>query len=159
MSQAYQKLQLDDESKQYTTINKQKGLFQYTRLPYGISPARGIFQQNMKYLLQNIPYVISRVDDILVPEASGEDRLNNLEVLKRLASAGLRLWKNQCVIMEPQVTHVPWSQGQQGRNSTFRRQGRRHHQCISAEECVRAKVVPRHDQLLPEISPLNELLR
>ena len=36
MSQAYQQLQLDDESKQYTTINTHKGLFQYTRLPYGI---------------------------------------------------------------------------------------------------------------------------
>ena len=37
MSQAYQQLQLDDESKQYTTINKHKGLFQYTHLPCGIS--------------------------------------------------------------------------------------------------------------------------
>lgn len=34
MSQAYQQLQLDDESKRYTTINTHKGLFQYNRLPY-----------------------------------------------------------------------------------------------------------------------------
>ena len=57
MIQAYQQLQLDDESKQYTTINTHKGLFQYTRLPYGISSAPGIFQRNMENLLQNIPYV------------------------------------------------------------------------------------------------------
>ena len=37
MSQAYQQLQLDDEAKRYTTINTHKGLFQYNRLPYGIS--------------------------------------------------------------------------------------------------------------------------
>ena len=43
MSQAYQQLQLDDESKRYTTINTHKGLFQYNRLPYGISSAPGIF--------------------------------------------------------------------------------------------------------------------
>ena len=32
MSQAYQQLQLDHESKRYTTINTHKGLFQYNRL-------------------------------------------------------------------------------------------------------------------------------
>lgn len=105
MSQAYQQLQLNDESKQYTTINTHKGLFQYIRLPYGISSARGILQRNMENLLQNIPYVIVRVDDILVSGASDEDHLSNLEeVLKRLASAGLRLQKSKCVFMEPQVT-------------------------------------------------------
>ena len=43
MSHAYQQLQLDYESKQYTTINTHKGLLQYTRLPHGISSAPGIF--------------------------------------------------------------------------------------------------------------------
>ena len=104
MSQAYQQLQLNDESKQYITINTHKGLFQYTRVPYGISSAPGIFQRNMENLLQNIPYVIVRVDDILVSGASDEDHISNLEeVLKRLASAGLRLRKNKCVFMEPQL--------------------------------------------------------
>ena len=90
-----------------TTINTHKGLFQYTRLPYGKSSAPGIFQRNMENLLQNIPYVIVRVDDILVSGASDEDHLSNLEeVLKRLVSAGLRLQKKKCVFMEPQVTYL-----------------------------------------------------
>ena len=70
MSQAYQQLQLDDECKRYTTINTHKGLFQYNRLPYGIWSAPGIFQRNMENLLQNIPYVIVWVDDILVSGAN-----------------------------------------------------------------------------------------
>ena len=61
----------------------------------------------MENILQNIPYVIVRVDDILVSGASDEDHLSNLEeVLKRLVSAGLRLQKNKCVFMEPQVTYL-----------------------------------------------------
>ena len=61
----------------------------------------------MENLLQNIPYVIVRVDDILVSGACDEDHSNNLEeVLKRLESAGLRLRKNKCVFMEPQVTYL-----------------------------------------------------
>ena len=57
----------------------------------------------MENPLRNISYVIFRVDDILVSGACDEDHLNNLEeVLKRLASAGVRLRKDKCVFMEPQ---------------------------------------------------------
>ena len=67
----------------------------------------GIFQRNMENLLQNISYVIVRVDDILVSGANDGDHLNNLEeIFKRLAKAGLRLKKGKCVFMEPQVTYL-----------------------------------------------------
>ena len=61
----------------------------------------------MENLQENMPYVIVRVDDILVSGAIDEDCLSNLEeVLKRLTSAGLRLRKNTCVFPEPQVTYL-----------------------------------------------------
>ncbi|KAK3751535.1 hypothetical protein QZH41_019421, partial [Actinostola sp. cb2023] len=66
MSQAYQQMTLDEQSKSYTTINTHKGLYQYNRLPFGISSAPGIFQRTMESLLQGIPHVIVRIDDILV---------------------------------------------------------------------------------------------
>ena len=44
-SHAYQELPLEEESKKYVVVNTHKGLFQYTRLPFGISSAPGIFQQ------------------------------------------------------------------------------------------------------------------
>ena len=43
MSQVYQQICLDDESKKYVVINTSKGLLQYNRLPFGISSAPGIF--------------------------------------------------------------------------------------------------------------------
>ena len=43
MSQAYQQLELDDQSKSYAVINTHRGLFRYNRLPFGISSAPGIF--------------------------------------------------------------------------------------------------------------------
>ena len=36
LSQAYQQLPLDPDSKKFTTINTHKGLFQFERLPFGI---------------------------------------------------------------------------------------------------------------------------
>lgn len=66
MSQAYQQLLLDEDSRQYVTVNTHKGLYRYNRLPYGVASAPGIFQRTMDNLLQGIPFVVVRVDDILV---------------------------------------------------------------------------------------------
>ena len=55
----------------------------------------------LRFILRNIPYVIVRVDDILVSGGNDNDHLRNLEeVLKRLAEAELRLKKGKCVFME-----------------------------------------------------------
>ena len=49
LSHAYQQLLLDDGSKKYVVINTHKGLFRYTRLPFGISSAPGIFQSHREH--------------------------------------------------------------------------------------------------------------
>lgn len=46
LSQAYLQLKLEEESSKYVVISTHKGLFRYTRLPYGISFAPGIFQKD-----------------------------------------------------------------------------------------------------------------
>ena len=97
LSQAYQQLSLDDLSKQYVVINTHRGLFRYTRLPYGISSAPGIFQRVMESILQGIAGVIVYIDDILVTGSSKEEHNQRLEeVLSRLEKAGLRLRKDKC---------------------------------------------------------------
>ena len=49
--QAYLQLPLDEES-QKLTIHTHKGLFQYTKLLYGIVSAPAIFQMTMDKILQ-----------------------------------------------------------------------------------------------------------
>ena len=55
--QAYQQVPLEEESRQYVMVNTQKGLFRYTRLPFGVSSAPRIFQRVMESLMQGIPGV------------------------------------------------------------------------------------------------------
>ena len=43
MAYAYQQFLIDDDSKQYLTINTHRGLFIYNRLAFGVSSAPAIF--------------------------------------------------------------------------------------------------------------------
>ena len=65
--------------------------------------------------MQSIPYVIVRMDDILV---SGEDDVTHLEnlknVLTRLSQAGLRLRKEKCCFMQPEVTYCWYTIHEEG---------------------------------------------
>ena len=54
LSHAYQQVQLDEASHQYVTINTHKGLFQYNRLPFGVSSAPSISQRIMEAFEQPI---------------------------------------------------------------------------------------------------------
>ena len=107
LSQAYQQLKLDTESRKYVVINTHKGLFRYTHLPFGISSAPGIFQKAMESLLQGIAHVIVYIDDILITGETESDHMQSLEeVLKRLVKAGLRVKKHKCKFMAPSVAYL-----------------------------------------------------
>nr|XP_054765036.1 uncharacterized protein K02A2.6-like [Lytechinus pictus] len=92
LSHAYHQIELDPEARKYTTINTHRGLFEYTRLPFGIASAPAMFQRTMKSLLADIPMCKPYLDDIIISGKTDEDHLRNLEaVLSRLESNGLRL--------------------------------------------------------------------
>jgi len=91
MSQAYQQLPLDDDSKKLLVVNMPRGFFQYTRLPYGISTAPAIFQSVMDCILQGLP-VACYLDNILIVAKTEKEHDQLLErTLDRLEKAGVRL--------------------------------------------------------------------
>ena len=107
LSHAYHQLPLVETLKQYVVINTHKGLFQYTRLPFGISSTPGIFQRVIESIIQGIPGVVAYLDDILMTGPSEEAHLTALkEVLSRLEDAGLRAKKDKCEFMVPSVTYL-----------------------------------------------------
>ena len=85
-------------------VNTHKGLFRYTRLPFGIASAPGIFQHVIESILQGIEGAVVYLDDILITGSSEEAHLKTLdEVLSRLDRAGLRV---KCTFMRPTVTYL-----------------------------------------------------
>ena len=51
LASAYQQTVLDEESREYTTINTHKGLYQCTHLPFGVASAPAIFQRTIENIL------------------------------------------------------------------------------------------------------------
>ena len=85
LSQAYLQVPLDENSKKLLVINTHKGLFRYTRLPFGVASAPGIFQLLMENVLQGIPKVVVYINDILVTGATDEEHIQTLlQVFERL---------------------------------------------------------------------------
>ena len=107
MSNAYQQLVLDKESRELTTINTHKGLYQYRRLPFGVSAAPAIFQRTMECMLRGIPHVCVYLDDILITGGDDAEHNDNLsEVLDRLDKGGLRLNAGKCHFKQKSVSYL-----------------------------------------------------
>ena len=54
LSQVYQQMRLDEKLAQYLTINTHMGMYQYTRLPFGVASVPAIFQRAMDEILQGV---------------------------------------------------------------------------------------------------------
>ena len=107
LKHTYLQVPLDEVSKKFTTINTPKGLFQYERLPFGVSSAPSLFQRIMENLLSDLHHVTVYIDDILVTGKDKSDHLYNLHlVLQRLEEAALTLKKSKCKFAVPSIEYL-----------------------------------------------------
>ena len=107
LSHAYQQMVLEEDSRKYVVINTHKGLYRYTRLPFGIAPAPALFQRTMDTILQGIPNVLCYLDDILIAGSTQKEHLQNLEeVLKRLQYHGIRAKVQKCAFNKDSVEYL-----------------------------------------------------
>ena len=104
LTHAYNQVQLDDESKKYVTINMHKGLYQYTKLPFGIASAPAIFQHTMDTILQGAKGVACYIEDLIITEKSDLEHLANLEeVLKHLLRHRVCVKRLKCRVLQSSV--------------------------------------------------------
>ena len=58
LSSAYQRMPLEEKSRQYITINTHRGLYRYTWLPFGWLLPPAIFQKAMDTILQGLEHLM-----------------------------------------------------------------------------------------------------
>ena len=119
LTAAYQQMLLDEYSSKLVTINTTKGLFRYTRLPFGVASAPAVFQKTMDTILQGMPHVICYLDDILVTGSTEQEHNNNLEeVLRRLQEHGIRLRQDKCQFFQRSVEYLGHNINAEGVHTT-----------------------------------------
>ena len=83
------------------------GLFEFRRMPFGLSGAPSSFQRLMDKILRGLPFVTIYLDDILVHSIDKATHCHHLrEVFKRLAKAGLTLRGKKCHIGLTTVSYL-----------------------------------------------------
>ncbi|CAB3992860.1 Transposon Tf2-9 poly, partial [Paramuricea clavata] len=95
---AYHQIELHPESRPITTFATQKGLYQYTRLMFGVSSAPEVYQHIIQQILQGLPGVRNISNDIIVFGKTKDEHDQNLNnVIQRLQESGLTLNKDKCL--------------------------------------------------------------
>ena len=107
LTHAYAQMNVEEASRKYLSINTHKGLYAYTKLPYGVKSAPKIFQATMDKILAGVEKCVCNQDDILI---GGVDKKENLkitaEVLDRLHKYNVRLNLKKCIFLTKQVVYL-----------------------------------------------------
>lgn len=98
---------MDPESKAYTTISTSKGLFNYTRILYGITSGPSVFQKIMDQTIKGLKDVYAFQDDSLISGKTEEWHLHNLsQVFQRLSEVGLKEQNYKCEFFKSSIKYL-----------------------------------------------------
>ncbi|KAI7811353.1 hypothetical protein IRJ41_013611 [Triplophysa rosa] len=107
LCQAYLQMRVDPSSQELLTIVTHKRMFQYQRLPFGITSAPALFQRSMDQILSGLTGVQCYSDDLLITGKDDYEQLCNLDAtLQRLQSFGLKVKKDKCEFFCPSVEYL-----------------------------------------------------
>lgn len=108
---------MSPEDRAKTAFVTKYGLFEYTRMPFGLCNAPGTFQRAMEVVLRGLQWrtLLIYLDDVIVLGKSVEDNLQNLgDVFEQVQRYGLKLKPSKCHLLRPEVLflgHVVNGQG------------------------------------------------
>lgn len=85
LSGAFSQLEVAEEIQKYLTLNTSRGLFRYTRLPFGVKSAPAAFQAVVDNILRDVKKARCYIDDIIVGGSTLEECSTQVhKVLERL---------------------------------------------------------------------------
>lgn len=95
----FTQIELAEEDREKTAFRTHRGLFQFKRMPFGLTNGPSIFQRTMQAILA--PYLwlftLVYIDDIVVYSKSYEEHLEHLDkVLEAIERSGLTLSPKKC---------------------------------------------------------------
>ncbi|GBN55760.1 Retrovirus-related Pol polyprotein from transposon 17.6 [Araneus ventricosus] len=109
LTSGFHQLKMHPSSAHLTGISTEFGLFEYTRMPFGLRNASSSFQRLMSIVLAGLSelQVSVYIDDVIIASKSISEHIERLEIVfQRLTTANLKLKPSKCSFMQKQITYL-----------------------------------------------------
>lgn len=109
LASGFWQIPLTQDAKEKTAFITPNGLFQYTRLPFGLVNSPAQFQRMMNAVLAGLQWqcCLVYVDDIIIYSATFDDHIRDLRaVFDRIRAASLRLKGKKCTFAAREVRYL-----------------------------------------------------
>ena len=109
LTRAYHQGYIHPDSRDKTAFITPWGLYQWTRIPFGLKNAPAVFQRYMEDTLHDFrdDFAMPYLDDIIVYSTDLESHLQHLsKVLKRVKEKGLKLKLQKCTFFAREVKYL-----------------------------------------------------
>lgn len=106
LQSGYWQIAVDDKDREKTAFVTRWGLYEYTRMPFGLCNAPSTFQRAMELVLRGFQWetLLIYLDDIIVLGRGVDESLDRLtQAFERLHSYGLKLKPAKCHLLKDEV--------------------------------------------------------
>ena len=112
ITKAYYQVPLHKDSRKYTAFPTDKGLMQFTRMPFGLVTACATYVRLMRNILDDLPFVVCYFDNIFVASKTWEEHIQHLTlVLERLRKSNLTAKPQKCNLGFKEIDYLGFRVG------------------------------------------------
>lgn len=117
LQSGYWQLKVEESDRIKTAFITKYGLFEYTKMPFGLCNAPATFQRCMELIFRGLQWqtILIYLDDIIIFSSDIDEHFHHLqEVLKRLKNAGLKLKPSKCDLIKGEILYLGHIVGKDG---------------------------------------------
>ena len=104
LCKGYWQVPLTEAAKPLTVFRTPQGLWQFTKMPFGLQGAPATFQRLMNKVLSGMEsFSAACLDDIVIYRNSWQEHLTHLKVLQKIQQAGLTVNPRKCALAKQEL--------------------------------------------------------
>ena len=103
----YYHIALGKDSRAKTAFVTPFGKYEFLQAPFGLAQAPAFFQHLMNKVLDNCPFAMTYLDDIIIFSDMQEENLVHIEeIFKRLEAADLKMKRSKCDFFKKHIHYL-----------------------------------------------------